>query len=265
MEATYWHRQTLETPLFDDMLWSRPENKRHAGKLLIIGGNLHGFSAPAQAYSDCVKAGAGTAKVLLPNALQKTVSSILENGDYAPSTPSGSFSRQAMATWIDAAAWADGTLLAGDLGRNSETAITIEQFCTKYTGPLTITKDAIDYFYTNPSVILDRPNTALVLSLAQLQKLCQTAKWPDPVTFGMDLLQLVDLLHALTSQKSLTIVVYHLESILVASRGMVSSTRVGSRDSWRSITASYATVWWIQNQQKPFEAITTSIFDAFGP
>jgi len=57
MENTYWHKQTAEKPLFPDMLWSKPENKSHAGKLLIIGGNLHGFAAAAEAYNQATKAG----------------------------------------------------------------------------------------------------------------------------------------------------------------------------------------------------------------
>ena len=101
MDNTYWHRQTTEKPLFPDLLWSRPENKRHAGKLLIIGGNEHEFAAPAEAYAEAAKAGIGTAKVLLPNKLQKTIGKILENGEYAPSNNSGSFAKSALAEWHD--------------------------------------------------------------------------------------------------------------------------------------------------------------------
>ena len=41
----YWHKQTAENPLYEDVLWARPENKHGAGKLLVVGGNLHGFAA----------------------------------------------------------------------------------------------------------------------------------------------------------------------------------------------------------------------------
>src|SRR3982750_2547854 len=119
MDRTYWHKQTAEKPLFPDMLWSRPENKRQAGKLLVVGGNVHGFAAAATAYAEAGKAGIGTARVLLPDSLQKTVGRVLEAGEYAPSTPSGSFSQRALAELLEMASWADGTLLAGDFGRNS--------------------------------------------------------------------------------------------------------------------------------------------------
>ena len=43
---TYWHKQGTK-PLYPDVIWSKPENKQAAGKLLIIGGHAYGFSAPA--------------------------------------------------------------------------------------------------------------------------------------------------------------------------------------------------------------------------
>ncbi len=102
MDKPYWINRPSK-PLFPDLLWSRPENKRQAGKLLIVGGNAHGFAAAGEAYADAGEAGIGTARVLLPDSLQKTVGKIFEAGEYAPSTPSGSFSRRALAPLIDMA------------------------------------------------------------------------------------------------------------------------------------------------------------------
>src|SRR4051812_45465462 len=130
----YWQKQAATEPLFSDLLWSRPENRAHAGKLLIVGGNAQGLAAPAAAYSAATEAGIGTARVLLPDSLQKTVGRVFEAGEYAPSTPSGSFSRNALAELLAMSNWADGVLLAGDFGRNSETAIMLEQLVAKYEG-----------------------------------------------------------------------------------------------------------------------------------
>jgi len=263
MDTTNWRKQTSDQPLFPDLLWSRPENKQHAGKLLIIGGNLYGFSAPASAYQAALKAGIGIAKVLLPNALQKTVGRILENGEYAPSTPSGSFNQQAIATWLEWSQWSDGILLAGDLGRNSETAITIENFTTKTSQPLTITKDAIDYFYTQPKTILDRPDTTLVLSLAQMQKLSRKAPLETALSFSFGLAQYVDWLHQFTLFHPCNVISYHHENIIVAVGGQVVTTQVGEQKSWRLLTASHAAVWWLQNSEKPLEALSAAIYELF--
>ena len=260
MEQHLWHKQTADKPLFPDLLWSRPENRALAGKLLIIGGNSFGFAAPAEAYNEAVKAGVGIAHVLLPDATKRIVGSVLETGDYAPSTPSGSFSQNALGELLPHAAWADGVLLAGDLGRNSETAILLEKFITSYHGQLTITKDAADYFTSAPQALLTRPETTLVISFAQLQKLAMNARFSHAFTFSMDLIRLVEALHELTLAYPVHIIVKHLANIIVASGGQVSTTKIETeQDIWRVATAAHASVWWLQNPSKPFEALTTAV------
>lgn len=263
MEDTYWHRQTAGKPLFPDLLWSRPENKRQAGKLLITGGNAHGFAAAGDAFSEAGKAGIGTARVLLPDSLQKTVGKVFETGEYAPSTPSGSFSRRALAPFMDMAEWADGVLLAGDLGRNSETAVVLEQFAHKYSGQLTLTKDAADYFTRSPARLLERADTLLVISFAQLQKLAMSAGNTTAFTFDMDLIRLVDALHGFTERHKVSIVTKHLDNILAATGGQVSTTKLEEDvEIWRVKTAAHAAVWWLQNPSKAFEALTTAVGEA---
>jgi hypothetical protein len=260
MQQDYWHKQTAEKPLYPDMLWSRPENAAHAGKLLIVGGNLYGFNNPARAYTESRNAGVGVARVLLPDALQKTVGKVFEAGEFAPSTPSGSFSQRALGELLPMAAWADGTLLAGDLGRNSETAILLEKFADKYSGQLTLTCDAADYFTSSPQAILPRPDTLWVISVAQLQKLAMGARFTTAFTFDMDLLRLVEALHVFTQLHPAAIIVKHLGNIFVAADGRVSSTKLAQEmPIWRLKTAAHATTWRLQNPGKPFEAITTSL------
>ncbi|HEY5152390.1 MAG TPA: hypothetical protein VII55_00280 [Candidatus Saccharimonadales bacterium] len=256
----YWHKQTVEQPLYPDLLWSRPENKKQAGKLLIVGGNAHGFAAAGEAYTEAVTAGIGTGRVLLPDSLQKTVGRVFEAGEYAPSTPSGSFSQKALAGLLDMAAWADATLIAGDLGRNSETAILLEKFTSKYPGRLVLTKDAGDYFIGAPGPLLDRADSLLVISFAQLQKLATKARFPVALTFEMDFLRLVDSLHEFSLKHRPAIIVKHLETIFVAAGGRVSTTKLDADiDIWRVKTAAHAAVWWLQNPGQVFEALTTAI------
>lgn len=259
----YWQKQGTD-PLFPDLLWSRPENRAHAGKLLIVGGHAHGFAAPAEAFTAAQNAGIGSSRVLLPDhiraQLQKFKSVGLET-EFAPSTPSGSFAAKALAELLDLAAWSDGILIAGDLGRNSETAVVLEKFVAKTPRPLVITKDGVDYFTSNPESLLKRQDTCLVLSIAQLQKFVANAKFTTPITFGMDLLHLVEVLHDFTSQHSVHIVVKHGDNIVVAVNGQISTTKTDKdvEDAWRVTTAAKVVVWWVQNPSKPFEALTTSL------
>jgi NAD(P)H-hydrate repair Nnr-like enzyme with NAD(P)H-hydrate dehydratase domain len=257
MQRDYWHKQSPDETLFPELEWARPENKLHAGKLLIIGGNLHGFSAPATAYGEAQKAGIGTTRVLLPNKIQKIVGGFLPEAEFAPSTPSGSFASASLASWLEQAAWADGVLLAGDLGRNSETAIVLEKFLEKTTTPVTITKDALDYLLSTK--LLDRPDTMIVGSTGQIQKLATSVGTTQPLTSGMDLLRMIDALHELSTKHPATIVTNHLDTLIVAQNGQISTTKSPDDPVWRVKTASHAAVWWLQHLQKPFEAVTSSL------
>lgn len=259
MPSDYWHRQNKDDPLFPDLVWSRPENRTSAGKLLIIGGNAHGFAAPAEAYQEAMAAGLGTARVLLPDALQKTVGTHLEAADYAPTTPSGSFSRQALEPALELAAWSDSCILAGDLGRNSETAILVETLLSKYTGQAALTKDAVDYAYSFADTLLERKDTLLVLSLSQLQRLSREVSYPEAITFSMDLIRLVEWLHGFTNRFTIKIIICHLDNFIVASGGEVSTTKIEAVKVWRVKTAAHASVWWLQHPNKAFEALTTSV------
>lgn len=254
----FWHKQG-DKPLFPDLLWSRPETKRTAGKLLIIGGNLHSFSAPGQAYDAALRAGIGTARVLLPEGLRKTVGGVLENCEYAPMNKSGSFSKQALAEWLDSAVWADGVLLAGDLGRNSETAIVSEQFIKSYSAQLTITQDALDQFRDNPRVLFERPNTTVVASFGQLQKM-----WPKitkdgrMIKYGNSLTQNLDILLATARDLSINIITKQNDDLIVIAESQISTTK-NTAEIWRVGTAANAATWWLQNPSKPFQALTTSV------
>ncbi|HEU4985307.1 MAG TPA: hypothetical protein VFT58_06665 [Nitrososphaera sp.] len=260
MRPDYWLTQSNDKPLFPQLEWSRPENRAAAGKLLIIGGNAHGFAAPAEAYATAVNAGIGTARVLLPDKIRKIVGQFLENGEFAPSTPSGSFSQKALDEFLLQGSWADAVLLAGDLGRNSETAILIEKFLGKSPLPATLTKDAVDYATSAPQTVLNRENTLLVLSLSQLQRLGIAAKFTKPIAFSMDLFHLTEWLHEFTLEHKTYIIVKHLDHIIAAVNGKVSSTTPkDEKPVWRVEIAAKASVWWLQNPTKAFEALTVAV------
>lgn len=249
-----WLKQ-VDKPLFPDVLWSRPENRRHAGKLLIIGGHGQSFNAVSAAYSAAVKAGIGTARVMVPESLRKTLSQIFPEAEYAPSTPIGSFSRKALAGMLDESNWADGVLLAGDFGRNSETAILLENFIQKYTGLLCVTGDTIDYFFDQPNILTNRDKTTLIASVKQLQKLAS----PHLIEQRADLIKLVEQLSGWVSSTPISIVTTHANQIAAAYKDQLSTTpyRIDNPD----ITlAAYATVWHLQHPELAFEALTTAIY-----
>jgi hypothetical protein len=264
METSYWVKQTLDNPVFSELLWSQPQNKLSAGKLLIIGGNLHSFAAVGESYNDATVAGIGSIRILLPDSLKNTVGKLFPAAEFGPSTPSGSFSQNALAPILDNTNWADAILVAGDLGRNAETAIMLESLLDKSSIPIAITQDGVDYVSSTPKTASNRKNLLLVLSLSQLQRLATSLKYHVAIKYSMDLLRLSEWLHNFTTSFSFYIVVEHQNIILAAVDGQVSSTKLAlDMPIWRVKIAAYTVVWWLQNKERPFAALTTAIAAPF--
>jgi hypothetical protein len=261
MDNTYWLKQTKDKPLFSDLLWSRPENRLHAGKLLIIGGNSHAVAAPGMAFSAAEKAGAGTVRVLLPDATRKTIGKVFPEAEFAPSTPSGSFSREALSQLLESADWADGVLLAGDFGRNSETAILLDSFATKYKGQLTVAQDGLDYFLNSKSLLFSRPNTLAVINFSKLQKLGQNNRSQPPIKYSMNLRQLIEVLNEWLSETNISLITNHADQFVAAAENKISTTPIPEDSNWQIDLAAYVAVWRMQQSNKPFEALTTAIYD----
>lgn len=256
----YWHRQQPGKSLYPDIEWNKPEQRGHAGKLGIIGGNKLGFVAVGDAYGQALSAGIGQVRVLLPDMLKKSVPSVITDVIYGASNPSGGLSRDAGTEMHALGVWADAILLIGDAGKNSETAIVYEDFIRAYSGQLTITRDAIDLLQNTPDLVVERENTLLVVSFAQLQKLFSKVYYPKILTFSMQLQQLVETLHKFTITYPVTVMTFHQNHIIIASGGQVATTPWDNPMSiWKGSVATYAAAYWLWNPKKPLEAVTASL------
>ncbi len=262
MEHPYWHKQTTDKPLYPDIEWSKPEQRSSRGRLGIIGGNKLGFIGIAESYTTALKTGAGEVRVLLPDTLKKAIPATITDVIYGESNQSGGLARGALTEMKALGSWASGILMIGDTGNNSETAILYEDFIRDYRGPLTITRDAIDLIKNSNQMLIERPDTLLITSFAQLQKLFQSVYYPKVLTFSMQLTNLVEALHKFTITYPVSIAVMHLDILLVASSGEVTSTPWASRsmEIWRGITATKAAVYWLWTPLKPLESTTASLF-----
>jgi len=250
----YWHKQTDE-PLFPDLLWSRPQTRAGAGKLLIIGGQAQDFAMVAAIYQAAEKAGAGTVRVIMPDSTRK-YTGMLPNIEYAPSNNSGSFAKAALGDFFDASEWADHVILAGDLGRNSETTTVLDGYLLRCPSPLTIASDAMSSIFVPREQLLSRP-ISFVLNQKELQKLGTSLGLATAITTGMGPAKLATLLHEITAEHKASIVAEHEKFLWVASCGSVSSTPIGRTIAQTVLAATVAT-WSMQNHGKPFEAQTTA-------
>jgi hypothetical protein len=258
----YWQKQN-DKPLFAEIEWNKPEQKSFAGKLAIVGGNKLSFAATARNFATAENYGVGEVKAIVPDALKKmlpTSADII----LAPSNPSGGLGSAASGALQSAGNWSDCTVLIGDLGKNSETAVVIEDFVTHSGGKLVITRDSIDLVATNPSALLERANTILIASFAQLQKLFKNSYYTKILTFSMTLTNFVDALHKFTITYPVAIATVHNDTFVVAFGGTVTTTPLSKTTYtpltiWGGEVAVKAALYYIWNPTKPLQALTTSI------
>jgi ADP-dependent NAD(P)H-hydrate dehydratase / NAD(P)H-hydrate epimerase len=261
MGPTYWHRQKLSEPLFTDVVWSRPQNRRSAGKLLILGGNLHSVTAPAIAFQAAASAGIGSSRVILPDAIRKTIGRSFDEGEFAPSTPSGSFAQTALPLVLEHLEWADGLLVSGDLGRNSETAILLEKLLKRYTGPVCITQDGLDYFLSEVGQLTEKDNVIIVSEFGRLQKMTRAGMPSIIMQHAMSLQALVGLLNNWSRESQAKILTHHGDNYIYADGGLVSTTTGPNHSAWEVPLAAAVITWWLQQPNARFEAVTTAIYD----
>lgn len=257
---SYWQQQTATQPLFPDIEWNKPEVASRAGKLGIIGGNKLGFLAVGNAYTTALEAGIGNVRVLLPDVLKKTIPATITDTHFAATNPSGGLARDAAPDMHALGQWADSILMIGDAGKNSETAILYDDFIRDYNGQLTITRDAFDLFKQTLDVVVERENTLLVVSFAQLQTLFKSVYYPKILTFSMQLQQLVEALHKFTITYPVTITAFHQNQLIIAGGGHVTTTPWDNPMAiWQGGVATRASSYWLWTPTKPVEAVSTSI------
>lgn len=259
MDFDYWLKQTADKPLYPDIEWQKPERKDLAGKLLIIGGNAHGFAAVAQAYQDAKKAGIGECRVILPDALKKAIDAGIDCL-FVPTNQSGGITKDSINQLKAGVAWADGVLFIGDAGRNSETAIVYEQTLNAFPDkPTFVTRDAFDLLKGIWPSLLQRKNTVLIVTLAQLQKLFQTVYYPKTILFSMQLTNLAEAMHKFTITYPAMLVAFHQGQLVVAQEGRVTSTPWEEPMLiWRGSVAAKAATYSLHHPSNLLAAISAS-------
>lgn len=256
MNLEWWQQQTAK-PLYSDILWSRPQTRAGAGKLLIIGGQAQEFSHVAATYTHAVAAGAGAIRVFLPDSTQKLTGNLM-HVEYATANHSGSFASTALSQLLEAAEWADGTLLAGDLGKNSETSLMLERFIHKYAGLVTITTHALPSIFHSMNRTIVRPNTLLVLNFHDVQKLLTDLQFEMAITSDMPATHFARALHEFTKIYQLYLVIIHDQQIWTSAAGKVVTTQRPAQVPPEQL-ASIVSIWALQQPNKIFESITTAV------
>lgn len=250
---SHWQKQGSE-PLFPDLLWSQPENKSRAGKLLLIGGQAGEFADVAIAFESAQKACAGIIRVLLPESLRKQAQMIPEV-EFASANKSGSFARNSLAEWFDLAQWADNVLLAGDFGKNSETTTIIDGFLLRSTCPITLNLSSMASTAIPLEQLANLP-LSLVINRAVMQKLGIALGLTVPITSNTPAARLAEIIHQISQGNRANLVIQDEGQIWVAVEGEVISTK--SKNISNTELSAACAVWLMQNPTKPLEASATA-------
>ena len=259
----YWRRQSIKN-LFNDVDLLPPEQKRMAGKLLVIGGNRMAFFAVASALETAKRMGVGEVRALLPADLKGQVPSTSEVF-FAPSGNSGAFCSDSLPEMLRLADWAEAVILIGDSGRNAETSLVLAEFLSKVEKPVLITRDAVDAVC--PSVgdwLLRETETDLFVTMPQLQKLLRTLYYPKVITLSMPTNQLVETLHKFTLSYSTSIATFHNGLIVMAEKGEVvtqalDETSYSPISLWGGSLATKVMVARLWNSEKEFNHVFASV------
>ncbi len=257
---TFWRKQEKSKPLFPDVEWNKPERQDQAGRLGIIGGNALGFAAMAESFQAARTAGAGEVRILLPDALRKSVPSTITDALFAPTNNSGGFAVEAKADMLALGDWADVLLLPGDAGKNSQTATLYEELAANHARPIVLTRDAVDLVQNGLANILDNPQVVFVASFAQLQKIFRAVYYPKMLTFSMQLAQLAEALHKFTITYPVTIATFHADQLVLAHGGeIITQNWSEPMQIWRGTVAARAAAYLLWTPQAPLKAIASSI------
>ena len=247
-------KQTKE-PLFPKILWNQPVNKRTAKRLLIIGGQAKQFGHTQDTYRAALEAGIGTAKVVLPDAIQ-VYTGELPDGLFVTSTKVGSMAKPALAEIKVFAAESDGLLLAGELSKNSETLSLIESLLDEITLPTVITEEVINSLLYRPSSLFGASGRLLIASSQAFVKLAEKLKIGIQINSNSSLLNRIDLLMALATLQPSNFVALGPE-IIIAGKNQISVTPVSNIDPVR--TAAFLATYWLQHSDS-FQALTTGAY-----
>ncbi len=226
-DFSYWQKQTK--PLFEDLIWNIPEQK--TGHINVIGGNSQNFHAIVRIGEFLNQTfPLQNVQIFLPDALRGQLPPIT-NLNFTPSTISGSFAKSSQLN--EAFSSSDFTVLAGDLSKNSSTAIAISDAITSGINSssmppksLLITRDSVDLLAESFQSILTHPQLFLCCSMLQLQKIFRAIYYPKMIMLSQPLIPIVETLHKFTLTYSTTILTFHEGNIIIAHNGQIITTPI---------------------------------------
>jgi hypothetical protein len=243
-----------DKPLFPDVLWNRPLNRRYGGRLLIVGGQKSGFNECQAIYQIAEAAGAGECGLALPDSLERTVGP-LGIGHFLPSSASGSLGKSALGGILELSREYDAVVIAGNLTNNAETAVLVESLIDKLDLPIVVGLEATQIMQFNPHKLIGRPKTLLVLDTSSTLKLAGSLKIPVVIQAGDSLMSKVELISNLADQSKCDYFVSNGQNLVWDQKIIVTDL---PHEVAPEALVGIAATFWIQNQSKPAQGLATA-------
>lgn len=215
----YWGRINRESKL--DLDFERPEQRRLAGSLLIVGGHANSFFSVANVTQLALESGWGEVTTVLPDSLEKKVPKT-DGVVFLESENSGGFAKNNGGRIAELIHGVDVNLIVGDMGKNAEAVEFVAEMLTTK-GLTMVTRDAVDLAIDTGKLeqFLEDEDACLFLSTSQLKKLLKEIYYPRVLNLTMPLLQMIEVLHKFTLSYSATIITIHSDQIVLAKDGRV--------------------------------------------
>ncbi len=223
----YWQQQT-DKPLFEDLVWSRPENKNQLPKIAIVGGSKQGFIDSFQTFEQAEKVGCGDLKLVLPDSLKNNLPKNDTRLIFVKSNKNGAFSDELLTHLKALSSQANLITIADDIGRDSMTWVAIDSFLKlDLSDVMLVGKSCISNDVMIDTIISRQRLTTFVVNQQPLQKVASRLPTDTHFLSTDQLTNTVQKLHALTTQlQNIMIIATTSELVIIAYKGQIYSTKL---------------------------------------
>jgi NAD(P)H-hydrate repair Nnr-like enzyme with NAD(P)H-hydrate dehydratase domain len=258
MATPQFIRQENE-PLHPTILYNRPVTRHAAGRLLVVGGHSGEFSVPTAIHQLATAAGIGECNTVLPDNLAKLLSGA-PGTFFVPSTESGSIDREALGRILELSEEADAVALGASLSNNSKTTILIERLIGELRRPVILFDEALTALRTDIRQVTDNPDALVILTMAEVFKLCGQLGIPIQIRQGAGLVNKLEIIQDLKAASRCHYAVFGTEIIVAVDTEMVV-TPINYRLSMVP-TIFYAVLgtFWLQNPTNRRAGLVTGAY-----
>ena len=197
--------------------------------------------------------------MLLPDVLAKLLSGA-PGTFFAASSPSGSLGREAAGRALELSEEADAVAIGASLSASSDTGMLIEKLLTEIERPLIIFGDALKSVHHNPRTITDNPNVLVILTMAEVFKLCGRLGIPINIRPHAGLINKLEIVQDLKTASSCQYAVYGTEIIVAADTEFIVTPINFHLAMVPALFNATLATFWTQNPSRRRQGLATGAY-----